>query len=69
MIPFWVSSDKHYILYRAQLEVKFEEHTTGVAQAVSELATLFPEVSVQLHDIINAIKESLQADISVLNPN
>lgn len=30
---------------RALLVLKFEEHTTGVAQAVSELATLFPEVS------------------------
>jgi len=32
--------------YRTQLVSKFEEHTVGVAQAVSELATLFPEVSV-----------------------
>ena len=31
---------------RDRLILKFEEHTTGVAQAVSELATLFPEVSV-----------------------
>ena len=31
-------------LNRDRLVLKFEEHTTGVAQAVSELATLFPEV-------------------------
>jgi len=33
------------ISYRKQIVLKFEEHRFGVAQAVSELATLFPEVS------------------------
>ena len=34
------------VLCRNQIVLKFEEYTFGVAQAVSELATLFPEVSV-----------------------
>jgi len=36
------------ISYRKQIVLKFEEHTFGVAQALSELATLFPEVSIIL---------------------
>jgi len=38
------------VLCRKQIVLKFEEYTFGVAQAVSELAPLFPKVSDYLSD-------------------